>query len=178
MKRTISIIGAICIASLIFSTSCNQAGTAFTTKADSLNFAKAYFNQYPEENSVKIKLKSEIGSASAVQPINWQEVTRYRDQYDKQPLIYNFKEEALKGFLVDANGYKKIQSNSNIKGLYLRLARKDDGSFTIMLLGTDESGKVIEGNKQNQMKSAKDSTEDSDFDNLDPCPENCPENFQ
>lgn len=178
MKRIFAIAGAVCITGLVFTTGCQQPGKAFTTKEDSLNFAKAYFNQYPEENSVKTKLKSDSGSASAVQPLNWAEVLRYRDQYDKQPLIYNIKGDALKGFSVDANGYNQIKSNSFIKGLYLRLGRKDDGTFTIMLLGTDGNGKVLGENQQTQRKALKDSTEQTDYDNVEPCPANCPENFQ
>lgn len=178
MLRKITLLCVIILAGLLFITGCNQPGSNFTTKEDSLNFAKAYFDQYPEENSVKTKLKSDTGSATAVQPISWEEVLRYRDQYDKQPLIYNLKGEALKGFAVDANGYNQIKMNNNIRGLYLRLARKDDGTFTIMLLGTDDKGNVIGDNTQTQLKSATDSSKDSDFDYVDPCPANCPPNFQ
>ncbi len=175
MKRNLSFLVTICIIMMFFVSGCNQSPTAFNTKEDSLKFAKAYFEVYPQENSVKTLLKS---GSSAVQPISWEEVLKYRDQYDKQPLIYNLKGEALKGFGVDTNGYNQIKMNNNIRGLYLRLARKDDGTFTIMLLGTDEKGNIIGENPQTQRRSAKDSTKDSDFDYVDPCPSNCPPNFQ
>ena len=178
MKQLFALLSVIGFSGLLFISSCKQQDSGFSSKSDSLSFAKAYFDQYPEENNVKTQLKSDSGSASAVQPINWEEVLRFRAQYDKQPLIYNLKGAALKGFSVDANGFRQIRNNENILGLYLRFARRDDGSFTIMLLGTDEKGNVIEGNQQTQMKSAKDSTMDSDFDNVDPCPEGCPPNFQ
>ena len=178
MKRLLSFFAVVGLTCLLFITSCKQPVSTFESKEDSLSFAKTYFDKYPEDNSVKTKLKSDTGSANAVQPINWEEVLRYREQYDKHPLIYNLKGEALKGFSVDANGYSLIKGNNSIMGLYLRLARKDDGSFTIMLLGTDEKGNVIGENQQMQMRSAKDSTINSDFDYVDPCPDGCPPNFQ
>lgn len=178
MSRTINLLCVVVLTGLIFFTSCKQPGSSFINKEDSLSFAKAYYDLYPEENSVKTLLKPDSGSISAVQPISWEQVIRFRDQYDKHPLIYNLKGEALKGFSVDANGYNQIKSNDAINGLYLRLARKDNGAFTIMLLGLDENGKVIGEGQQIQMRAAKDSTHDSDFDNIDPCPANCPPNFQ
>ena len=178
MKQLFALLSVIGFSGLLFISSCKQSGSTFNNKVDSLSFAKAYFDKYPEENKVKTKLKSDTGSATAVQPINWEEVLRFRTQYDKSPLIYNLKEEALKGFSVDANGFAQLRNNAKIMGLYLRLARRDDGSFTIMILGTDEKGNVLEANQQTHMKSAKDSTEYSDFDNLEPCPADCPENFQ
>lgn len=178
MKYSISFLGMVAITGLIFISSCKQQGSAFNNREDSLKFAKAYFDQYPEDNSVKTLLKSDSGSSSAVQPLNWEEVLRFREQYDKHPLIYNLKGEALKGFMVEAIGYDKIKMNNNIKGLYLRFARRDNGAFSIMLLGTDEKGNVIGENQRAQKKSAKDSAEDSDFDNLEPCPIDCPPNFQ
>lgn len=47
-----------------------------------------------------------------------------------------------------------------------------------MLLGTDEKGNVIGENQRAQKKSAKDSAEDSDFDNLGQLVLDCPPNFQ
>lgn len=175
--RKLFIAALLCFGVLYLLPSCQQPGASFQTKEDSLKFAKAYFDLYPNDNSVVTKWNSDSGSSSAVQPINWDEVLRYKEQYDKHPLIYNIKGEALKGFLVDANGYSQIKGNNDIKGLYLRLARKDDGAFTIMLLGTDETGRVIGENKA-QMRSAEDSAKDSDFDNVDPCPASCPPNFE
>lgn len=169
--------GITAIFGLITFASCNSGdGVSIKSRADSLRFARTYFNKYPEENSLKIKYRSADSIvAKGVRPITWGEVERYKVSYDKHPLIFSPDGTTLNGFLIDSTGYSLIVRNKNIKGLYLRLGKKDDEAYTIMLLGTDISGAVIRDSGYVNQGTYSIS---GDFDNVLPCPTNCPPNFQ
>jgi hypothetical protein len=166
--KVLTAIAAICVAFTY--TSCTSGrGSAFKTHEDSLAFAKNYFNKYPDENSVVTRFSSDDTTImKGIQPITWATVTKYSGKYDVKPLIYNSAGEALKGYMVDSTGFSMILANKEIKGVYLRLGRKDDGAVTIMLLGLDGKNHLI-----------KDSTGgyngDVNFDNTLACPKICPE---
>ncbi len=176
MKKLTVIAAITAILGLITFASCNSGdGVTLKSRADSLRVARAYFNKYPDENSLKIKYQSADSIvAKGVRPITWGEVERYKANYDKRPLIFNPDGKALNGFLIDSTGYSLIVRNKNIKGLYLRLGKKDDEVFTIMLLGTDITGAVIRDSGYVNQGTYSAS---GNFDNVLPCPTNCPPNF-
>lgn len=171
MFTTLTAVAGLCI--LLTYSSCTSGGGGFTTKEDSLRFAKAYFKKYPDENSVTTKLQSADSIvARGFGPISWDQVLDYKKNYDKNPIIYGPDGVALHGFTIDSTGYRLIQRSRQIRGLYLRFGRKVDGVFTIMVLGMDSKGNVIKDS------SLLEGDENSDFDNVPKCPMDCPENFE
>jgi len=162
---------------LFFSlTSCTRqkGGSSFTSKSDSVQFAKAVYALYPNEVTeplVTDTLTPPITDQEGVRPIPWDTVLSYKQYYAKNPLLYNPQKQAYQGFSIDPNGYSMIKGNELIKGLYLCLGRKGDGAYTIMLLGTDENGNLInKGDTQGKLANPKDS---SNFDHVIPCPDQC-----
>jgi hypothetical protein len=170
--KTLKVLTAMAAITMLFTyTSCTTGGgTGFTSKEDSMKFAQAYFDKYPEENSVKVKYGDTVPMRS-LQPITWAQETKYSLSYDKKPLIYSPTGVPLQGFFVDTTGYAMIQANKAIKGLYLRFGKKDDGSFTIMLLGTDSNNKLI---KDSVKTGGYGGGIPSNFDNTPSCPNFCP----
>ncbi|MCP9752558.1 hypothetical protein [Ferruginibacter sp. HRS2-29] len=171
--KTLKMLTAIAAIAVLFTyTSCTTGGGGgFTSKEDSMKFAQAYFDKYPEENSVKVKYGDTLPMKS-LQPITWVEETRYSKSYDKKPLIYSPTGVALQGFFVDSSGFAQVLANKAIKGLYLRFGKKDDGSFTIMLLGTDGNNKLI---KDSVKGGGYGGDIPSNYDNTPSCPNHCPE---
>lgn len=157
-------------------TSCTQqqGGTILKTKTDSVQFAKAVYALYPTEvvqAPILDTLAPSITDKEGVMPIPWDTVLAYKQFYAKNPQLYNPSKQPYEGFSIDPNGYRMIKENELIKGLYLCLGRKGDGAYTIMLLGTDENGYLInKGKTQGRLANPKDST---NFDNVVPCPEQC-----
>lgn len=176
MKKSILAFSALLFCLLFIETSCTrQKGRAgFTNKADSIQFAKAVYALYPNEVAtppVFDTLTPPITEKEGVIPIPWDTVVAYKQFYDKDPKLFNPLKQPYQGFSIDPNGYSMIKGNELIKGLYLCLGRKGDGAYTIMLLGTDENGNLInKGNTQSKLANPKDST---NFDHLEPCPNNC-----
>lgn len=173
MKLLTAFAATLLLCFALTQTSCSNGNdVVFKTKDDSLKFAKAYYQKYPGENSVTTQYRSDSAGATGFGPILWKDVLNYEAAYDKQPIIYNPAGVALQGFAIDTTGYSMIQKNPIIKGLYLRFGRKYDGSFTIMVLGTNAKGYIMTDN------IAKDSTlgdgAPSNFDNIPPCPQICP----
>lgn len=157
---------------VVIAISCNSGpNTVFKSKSDSLSFAKAFFDRYPDENSVRVKYRSaDSVIAKGVQPISWKVVEQYQQSYDKHPLIYGLDGLPLQGYLIDSAGYSMITQNRNIKGLYLRFGKKADSAVTIMILGTDIRGNII----RDTILSYPESGNSGDFDNIGPCPTVCP----
>lgn len=177
MKILPSLLTLALLCALITYTSCVNQTSEFRTKEDSLKFAKSIFAKYPDENSVITPYRYEDTSMKKVfKPISWEEVETYKKLYDRKPIIYGPDGVAMKGYFIDSTGYSMIKSNPIIKGLYLRLGRKPDGLFTIMVLGTDRKGNVVRDMMGKEMlpKQPKDST---NFDNTPPCPNDCPLDF-
>lgn len=156
-----------------FSRCSNPAsGTIFQTKEDSINFARAVYQLYRQDVTNSAPDTSLLPGTDGVHPITWDTVQAYQEFYDKDPRLFNLKNEPYKGFSIDANGYAWIKKNTAIQGLYLRLGRKGDGSYTIMLLGTDSSGNILQ---KKSLRTAADANGDpSNFDNTIPCPDDCP----
>ena len=156
-------------------TSCTNRSTsaAFNSKEDSLKFARAVYVRYATEVRQDKLDTSWMPGDVGVHPISWDTVQAYQAFYDKEPQIFNPQNQPYKGFGIDANGYAWIVKNKAIKGLYLRLGRKGDGSYTIMLLGTDSSGNILQ--KKNLGTAVGTDGEPSNFDNVAACPSLCPE---
>ncbi len=156
---------------------CNSGDSsqAFRSKNDSLQFARTVMQQYGRESVLLTQEQDSAPRASvmgvdSMQPITWKTYLKYKDYYDKNPLIFNPNKQAYKGYTIDAVGYARLLNNAAIKGLYLRLGRRDDGSYTIMILGTDANGQVL--SSSDSLSTEGDG--DSNFDNILACPTNCP----
>jgi hypothetical protein len=176
MKKSIFAFSAALLCFVLIQTSCTKqkGGGSFTNKADSIQFAKAVYALYPNEVAtppVLDTLTPPITEKQGVMPIPWDTVVAYKNYYAKNPQLYNPQKQPYQGFSIDPNGFDMIKSNDLIKGLYLCLGRRGNGAYTIMLLGTDENGNLInKGNTQGKLANPKDST---NFDHLDPCPNTC-----
>jgi hypothetical protein len=174
-----SIYVACCIAavSAIFFMSCKSGGSKdpFSTKEDSVKFARAVYKLYPKEVTQDVD-DTLVLPGNGVQPITWDTVLAYQNYYDKEPKIFDPGNKPYMGFSVDPNGYKMITSNTAIKGLYLRLGRKGDGSYTIMLLATDTAGNILQKKNLEARPAGGGGGGSTNFDNTVPCPANCPDN--
>lgn len=180
---SVSLLGTFLVCSLFIGCDSNS-GKQFASKQDSLSFAQAVMEKYPGEKAgdsfqqdtsgpAKGRTFQQAGSTEGVQPISWDTVLMYQANYDKDPQMKSPKGYYYQGFSVDSAAYQSIIKTPSIKGLYLRLGKKTDGSYTIMLLGLDAKGNVMGGNKSNKADGGANG--DTNFDNTNPCPENCPE---
>ena len=181
MRKLLSVplLGMSVLCSLL--TGCDSnSSQQFATKQDSLLFAKSVLQKYPGEEMGATLQQDTTGPArgrsfrqggpgEGVQPISWETVLLYQSNYDKDPQIKAPAGYFYQGFTVDSAAYQRIIKTSSIKGLYLRLGKKEDNSYTIMILGLDANGNVMNGKEANRKPG--DST---NYDHTDPCPENCP----
>lgn len=179
-----SLLGLSLVCSLLYSCDGNS-GQQFATKQDSIRFAQSVIEKYPAESSEKLggALQQDtagpakgrtlqVGPDGAVQPIDWSTVLLYQSNYDKNPQIKSPKGYFYQGFSIDSAAWNKIINTPSIKGMYMRLGKKPDGSYTIMMLGLDAKGNVMGGNKANKADGGPD--DDTNWDNSMGCPENCP----
>jgi len=161
------------IVTSILTTSCNlfSSNQAFTTKEDSLIFArKVYAKYYNADQSVVVKFDSVPAqyAGQKTHPIDWDTVRHYRALYDQHPLLLMPDGTPYRGFKLDSSGFKMLKSSKYYE-LYIRLGRKDDQTYTFMILPIDKDGKLV----QRSPRSVKTDPNDN-YDHLDPCPENCP----
>jgi hypothetical protein len=165
----------ITCAGLLALSSCNDntGGTSFKTKEDSINFAKSVMEIYPDSARPVIRRMARSMAADTVNPgmmpIPWDTLTNYVKAYNEDSRkLLNPNGKPYEGFTIDAEGYRLLLENADIQGLYLRLAKKADGSYTIIIMGTDGNGKPL------QNSATPPSSGNSIFDNLRPCPDVCP----
>lgn len=175
-KNLLKVLASLLFIAWVLS-GCDSGNTTqnFNNKEDSLQFARSVMQQYGRSSVLLSQEKdsaprSRVMGMDSMQPITWKTYLKYRDHYDQNPLIFNPDKTAYKGYTIDAAGYARLMNNPSIKGLYLRLGRKDDGSYTIMILGTDAEGQVLNTSDSLSTKGGG----DSNFDNILPCPVNCP----
>ena len=173
-KKTLYATAIAAVCTLLISCDGNDSKT-FATKTDSVAFARAVMEQYPDAGSGRIADTSFApvalqGSDSGFSPISWETVEDYSKRYDAAPGLKAPEGYFYQGFSVDTAGYNLLLRSPLIKGIYLRLGQKPDASYTIMVLGLDRNGKII--NSGSGLRSPKDST---NFDNVGPCPSDCPE---
>lgn len=171
---------------LMLSCKNQQASNPFPTKADSIQFAKMVIKTYPDWRGEQLPGPDSPGSmqpGKGILPISWDTVKSYQANYDADPKLYNPAKVAYKGFRIDPAGYAVIIGNEKIQGLYLRLGKKNNGEYTIMVLGTDSTGNLVNGASTTTAKMMQDSSgdgngaeDDTNYDHLDPCPQNCPDN--
>ncbi|RYF89566.1 MAG: hypothetical protein EOO03_05755 [Chitinophagaceae bacterium] len=177
-KNVFQVLVAVCLVAGIF-LSCDSRNSTqpLNTKSDSLAFARTVMQAYgsealmQEEQQPPAQTRNLMG-ADSMQPISWATFEQYKKAYDKSPKIFNLQNQPYKGFTIDATGYSKLQGNPTIKGLYLRLGLKEDGSYTIMVLGTGASGQVLTTLDTLVTGNGDDGT---NYDNLRPCPSHCPD---
>jgi hypothetical protein len=174
-------VTVFCVITGLLIGGCNSGSSSPTlnNKQDSLSFARDIIKLYEAEQPGRILsqqqdsiVQSTISVTGGMQPIGWDTFEKYKKYYDENPLLFNPLKQAYKGFMVDTAGYNMLMGNTEIKGLYLRLGRKEDGAYTIMILGTNASGQVIQTSGAMINTSA---TDPSNFDHLNPCPQDCPD---
>lgn len=160
-----------------------NTGSQFSTKQDSLSFAQAVMEKYPglQAGSAPEKLVQDTtppaGGRSfqnvGMEPITSATIEKLSGNYDKAHPLKDPKGFYYQGFSIDPAGYAQLLKTPSIQGLYLRLGKRDDGSYTIMVLGTDKNGKLI--NPPTAGVAARDTLTDfTNFDALPPCPQDCP----
>ncbi len=184
MQKTFiqSLAGLLVTSAFLYSCTGNS-GQQFSSKEDSVRFARAVMEKYPGEkqgvplaaDTVPAEKGKDIQAPkpTGMQPISWETVLQYSESYDKDPQLKSPYGYYYKGFTIDTAGYNMLLKNATIKGLFLRLGKKVDGSYTIMVLGLDQKGGMVYsgGISAKGGVALKDS---SNFDNLNPCPEVCP----
>ena len=149
-----------------------QKNTSFKSKEDSIRFARTVLANYPEVllDTSRPSLAPQA-PGQGVSPISNQLMREYFRLYDADPKLFTPSGLAYKGFGIDTAGWTTIKNNPKIFGLFMRLGRKPDSSFTIVLQGLDAKGHII----NNGMTGA--GTQDdnpTNFDNSTACPEKCP----
>ncbi|MBC7935791.1 MAG: hypothetical protein H7Y86_10615 [Rhizobacter sp.] len=181
LKSFIQSLLGLCVVVSLFSGCAENSGKQFSTKQDSLTFARAVMETYGPEQPDAVRYDTvppvkgrnfQTDPDGGIQPIDWSTVLLYQSNYDKDPQIKSPQGIFYQGFSVDSAAYKAIITTASIKGLYLRLGKKPDGSYTIMILGLDANGNVMGGNKANKADGGP--NDDTNWDNTFPCPENCP----
>ncbi|RYY47983.1 MAG: hypothetical protein EOO06_11595 [Chitinophagaceae bacterium] len=154
----------------------------FSSKQDSLNFAQAVMQQYPgervtastpQDTTAPVRGRTFQAGPGGVVPIDWATVKLYQSNYDKDPQIKAPQGYYYQGFSLDSAAYQTIIKTPSIKSLYLRLGKKPDGSYTIMVLGLDAKGNVMGGDKSNKADGG--TNDDTNWDSLKECPDQCPE---
>lgn len=178
MRKHLCKVLAVLFAVASVTSGCDSRKTteSLNNKNDSLKFARSVMKAYGTESVLAEQeqeppQKAGMMAGDSMRPISWETYVQYRDYYDKNPVLMNPDSKPYKGYTIDASGYNKLLNNPAIKGLYLRLGRKEDGSYTIMILGTDAGGQVLTTSDTLVTGSGNG---DSNFDNLNPCPLNCP----
>ncbi|MES2894022.1 MAG: hypothetical protein V4725_18525 [Bacteroidota bacterium] len=166
------LMGILLLGACVISCTQQSSTNNFTSKEDSVKFARAVYNLYAEDvEQVEIDTSRGPGK-KGVHPIPWDTVKAYQDYYDRDPKLFTSNNQPYKGFSIDANGYKWITKNKAIEAIYLRLGRKGDGSYTVMMLGTDSSGRILHTKTVETSDPTK--ADPTNFDNAVPCPTDCP----
>ncbi|MDB5201870.1 MAG: hypothetical protein JWQ27_1279 [Ferruginibacter sp.] len=164
---------------LLLLAACTQNhSVSFSTAQDSISFARAVMEKYPLGASPRSQAKLTRDTTriddKGTRPIAWSDVISFKDYYDKDPVLTNPSGQPYHGWMVSPEGYARIKAIPEIEALYLRMGRKPDGSYTIMLLGMDGKGNVLNVGKDTLLGNPKDST---NYDFNEPCPNTCASNF-
>lgn len=170
-KIALNVAILIAISSFLMSCGGNSEKT-LSTKSDSLAFAKAVMEQYKEEPRLAGRMVADTtdNNTEGFSPITWDQVQDYSKRYDTNPCLKSADGVIYQGFSIDTAGYNRLLRTREIKGLYMRLGTKPNGDNTIMILGTDQNGKII-NTGTTTAAAPKDST---NFDQVVPCPSGCP----
>lgn len=177
-----SLAGLLISSAFLYSCT-GSGGQQFSTKEDSVRFAQAVMEKYPGEkrgvsllaDTVPVPKGRDLQEPkpTGMQPISWETVIQYSESYDKDPQLKSPYGYYYKGFIIDTAGYNMLLRNAAIKGLFLRLGKKADGSYTVMLLGLNEKGGMVYSGDVNA-KGGVALKDSSNYDNLNTCPEICP----
>jgi hypothetical protein len=149
------------------------------TRNDSIAIARAIKEDYPDSANNERMARSMPESAASpldadIKPpaIQWEDVLAYKAKYDAAPVMRNSSGDAIKGFMVNEETYRYLLANKDIKGLYIRLAKNPANDYTLLLLGTDETGRLLVTSKEQEVSSSY-----ANFNYLGTCPTLCPLNF-
>jgi hypothetical protein len=170
-KFTLNLVILIAISCLLIACGVNTEKT-LSTKSDSLAFARAVMDQYKDDSRLAGRMVSDTteNNGERFSPISWDQVEDYSKRYDVNPCLRSADGVIYQGFSIDTAGYNRLLRTREIKGLYMRLGTKPNGDNTIMILGTDQNGKIINTGSYTAA-APKDST---NFDQVVPCPVECP----
>ncbi len=176
MKRNllISIYCYVLAVGIFVLTSCNdgQKFASLSSKQDSLNFANKIYESYPDEPLTGV---GTFEKRDTTKPVSWEDVELFTQIYDRHPLLRQPGQNGkpYKGFIIDSSGLAELIDKYQKKKydrLYLRLARKDNGDYTFLIL-------PMKGDTLIQTRKHDKTTGDDNYDHLDPCPDQCPTNF-
>ena len=158
---------------LIGFSACNEeaARDCFKTKQDSLAFAKAVFQAYPAEKNMPLTVTfAERTAATAPsEPVSWDIINRYKEKYDLSPILVKPDGTPYKGFILDTGSFSFFKGNNKCSQLYLRLGKKDNNEYTIMVLPMDNAGYLLQS-----APVTSPGQQNLNHDHLDPCPTECP----
>jgi len=178
MQNKFTSVLAAGIAAIYLLSSCTgTSSTTFSTKEDSIRFAQSVMEKYPGEqlsastDTVSPAKGRNLRNAQGLTPISWATVVEYESAYDKDPQLKAPEGYYYQGFMIDPSGYDQLLKTPSIKGLYLRLGKKPDGSYTVMLLGLNKDGKIIHSSDSTNLDPGNDET---NFDQVPACPQVCP----
>jgi hypothetical protein len=173
-STVLSLLGLSITCTVLYSCTGNS-GKQFSNKQDSLSFAQAVMQKYPGQKPLPSVERDTTGPDKPqpyeMQPISWETVKKYQYNYDNDPQLRTPGGLYYKGFSIDTAGYAMLLKTTEIRSLYLRLGKRDDGSYTIMVLGMDAKGNIIHTITP---QTGLGGDEPTNFDNLPPCPANCP----
>lgn len=150
--------------------------TEFKTKKDSIQFAKAILQIYPEAQEPQ---KAGFGDGSQqalsidkMKPIAWTRLKSFAGNYDKIPFLKN-----VQGFFIDANGLESLRRNNAYNQLYVRFGKHTDdeninNDYTIMFIPLKADSTVLHKGDVNVAIDAN-----NNYNYVDPCPVVCPKDF-
>jgi hypothetical protein len=165
-----NILCAFLLSGALLQACTEQGSTTFKSKEDSIRFARSVLANYPDALSDTSRPSvAPQGPGQGVAPINNQLMRAYFRLYDADPKLFTPGGQPYQGFGIDTAGWKSIKNNPKIFGLFMRLGRKPDSSYTIVLQGLDARGRII----NNGLKDGapKDTT---NYDQVLDCPNSCP----
>ena len=157
---------------ILFASSCSlfTAKQPFANQNDSIQFAKEVIAKYPNISRTAVVT---FARKDTLTPIDWSVVNRYKDNYEDSPLLKRPDGMPYRGFLIDSAAYELlVKKHNRYKQLYLRLGRNSNAEYTIMILPMAGDSIIYKG-KRNVNKGDA----DNNYDHLDPCPDQCPTNF-
>ena len=152
-------------------------GETLKSKEDSVKFAETIMEKYSinkkvEFTSAQSNFKNINPTIRSFNPVDWDLIVANAGNYDTFPL--GIRE---KGFMIDERGINFIKANDRYKRIYLRFGKRSNDpniktDYTVMIIPLDGTGKVLyKGVAQSGIG------DDSNYDELDPCPSACPTDF-
>jgi hypothetical protein len=173
-------VSLLAVLIIMFASCCNndkQSSGSKEAPIDSLKIVKAYLKKHPQPMVVSFDSVHSVASKD-MEPIDWEkDVTRYAGNYDEYPAMIKANDTPMRGWRIYENDLDLIRKKVNYRQLYLRLGRRGDGSYTLMILPLKGDGSVLYRRGKNPKRRPMTDPPDNNYDHLDPCPDQCPSDF-